>query len=84
MNWRQRAICRDQDPELIFPVGNTAPALRQAEEAKAVCRRCPAVEQCLRWALDNNQELGVWGGLSEPERRALKRREAVRRRAAAN
>ncbi|MYY05817.1 MULTISPECIES: WhiB family transcriptional regulator [unclassified Streptomyces] len=78
-NWRMHAACRDEDPDLFFPIGTTGPALVQAEEAKTVCRGCPVREQCLRWALENNQDAGVWGGLGENERRALKRR--VRRRA---
>ncbi len=76
MDWRHRAVCRDEDPELFFPIGNTGPALMQIEEAKAVCRRCNVVETCLQWALESGQDAGVWGGLSEDERRALKRRTA--------
>src|SRR6478672_3239159 len=76
MDWRHRAICRDEDPELFFPIGNTGPALLQIEQAKAVCRRCPVISQCLAWALESGQDAGVWGGLSEDERRALKRRNA--------
>jgi WhiB family redox-sensing transcriptional regulator len=75
-DWRHRAACRDEDPELFFPVGNTGPALRQIEDAKDVCRRCPSVDACLQWALDTNQEAGVWGNTSEDERRSLKRRVA--------
>jgi WhiB family redox-sensing transcriptional regulator len=48
----------------------------QIEQAKAVCRRCPVVQSCLDWALRSGQDSGVWGGLSEDERRALKRRQA--------
>jgi WhiB family transcriptional regulator, redox-sensing transcriptional regulator len=81
MDWRDRAACLDEDPELFFPIGNTGPALLQIEEAKAVCRRCEVVETCLRWALENGQDAGVWGGMSEDERRALKRRTARARRA---
>ena len=44
MDWRHRAACRDEDPELFFPIGNTGPALLQIEEARAVCRRCEVVE----------------------------------------
>lgn len=73
-NWRMHAACRDEDPDLFFPIGTTGPALVQTEEAKTVCRGCPVQEQCLRWALENNQDAGVWGGLGENERRALKRR----------
>ncbi|MEP7023956.1 MAG: WhiB family transcriptional regulator [Actinomycetota bacterium] len=82
MDWRHLAACIDEDPELFFPIGNTGPALDQIEEAKLVCQRCPVLEPCLEWALDSGQDAGVWGGLSEDERRALKRRTArVRARA---
>ena len=74
MDWRHRAACRDEDPELFFPIGTTGPALLQVEEAKAVCRRCTVLDDCLSWSLDTSQEAGVWGGLSEDERRALQRR----------
>ncbi|GAA3566170.1 WhiB family transcriptional regulator [Nonomuraea rosea] len=84
MDWRHRAACRDVDPELFFPIGNTGPALMQIEEAKQVCRSCSAVERCLKWALESGQDAGVWGGLSEDERRAVKRRSArARARASA-
>ncbi|GAA3478899.1 WhiB family transcriptional regulator [Streptomyces yanii] len=78
-NWRMHAACRDEDPDLFFPIGSTGPALVQTEEAKEVCRGCPVREQCLEWAMENGQGSGVWGGLGEAERRALKRR--TRRRA---
>ena len=76
MDLRHKAACLTEDPELFFPIGNTGPALLQIEEAKRVCRRCEVREQCLNWALDNGQDHGVWGGMSEDERRALKRRQA--------
>lgn len=76
MDWRHDAVCRDEDPELFFPVGNSGPAVLQIAEAKAVCRRCPVASQCLAWALESGQDAGVWGGMSEDERRALKRRRA--------
>ncbi|MFF3497277.1 WhiB family transcriptional regulator [Streptomyces sp. NPDC002795] len=78
---RPRPACADEDPELFFPIGDTGPALLQVEEAKAVCRRCPLMESCLQGALDRGETAGVWGGLSEPERRSLKRRAARRRSA---
>jgi WhiB family redox-sensing transcriptional regulator len=81
MDWRHRAACLDEDPELFFPIGNTGPALLQIEEAKVVCRGCGVLEKCLAWALETGQDAGVWGGLSEDERRALKRRNARARRA---
>ncbi|MFH8570231.1 WhiB family transcriptional regulator [Streptomyces sp. NPDC017993] len=79
MDWRQHAVCRDEDPELFFPIGNTGPALLQAEEAKAVCQRCPVMEECLEWALESRQAYGVCGGMSEDERHAMRRRAARNR-----
>jgi len=79
MNWRQSAACRNEDPELFFPIGTSGPAILQEQEAKAVCERCPVTEECLQWALENNQESGVWGGLDENERRTIRRRNAKAR-----
>ncbi|GAA2097692.1 hypothetical protein GCM10009759_28030 [Kitasatospora saccharophila] len=79
-DWRQRAACTREDPELFFPVGNSGAALRQTERAKAVCRGCPVTRQCLRWALENKQETGVWGATGEEERRAMSRRARQRAR----
>ena len=81
MDWRDKAACLTADPELFFPVGNTGPAVDQIEKAKAVCGRCTVTEMCLQYALETSQDSGVWGGLSEDERRALKRRAARARRA---
>jgi WhiB family transcriptional regulator, redox-sensing transcriptional regulator len=83
MDWRHEAACREVDPELFFPIGNSGPALYQIEEARQVCQRCTVRDQCLRWAIDSGQDAGVWGGLSEDERRALKRR-TIRLRARAH
>jgi WhiB family redox-sensing transcriptional regulator len=81
MTWRDRAACLDEDPELFFPIGNTGPALIQIDEAKAVCRSCQVIETCLKLAIDSGQDNGVFGGLSEEQRRSLKRRNARARRA---
>jgi WhiB family redox-sensing transcriptional regulator len=75
-DWRHRSACLDQDPELFFPIGNTGPALEQIEQAKAVCGRCSVLAECREYALANPRlaEDGVWGGMSEGERRAELRR----------
>lgn len=73
-DWRTTAACRDKDPELFFPIGSASTAVQQLEEAKAVCRSCNVASECLKCALETNQDYGVWGGLSEDERRTLKRR----------
>ncbi|MEU6508171.1 MULTISPECIES: WhiB family transcriptional regulator [unclassified Streptomyces] len=79
-NWRDHAVCRHVDPDLFFPVGTTGPALVQTERAKAVCGLCPAREPCLDWALATGQGTGIWGGTTETERRALRRRTPSRPR----
>jgi WhiB family redox-sensing transcriptional regulator len=73
MEWVHRALCKDEDPELFFPVGNSGPAASQIDAAKAVCVRCDVRLECLEWAMRTAQGSGVWGGLSEEERRALRR-----------
>jgi WhiB family transcriptional regulator, redox-sensing transcriptional regulator len=73
MDWVQRAKCKDEDPELFFPIGTTGPAAEQIERARAVCMQCPVREPCLEWALATGQDAGVWGGTSEDERRAMRR-----------
>jgi WhiB family redox-sensing transcriptional regulator len=75
MDWRASAACRGEDPELFFPIGTSGPAaLRQAREATTVCAGCPVKAQCLSWALKTKQDTGIWGGLTERERRSLRRR----------
>ena len=81
MTWRDRAACLEEDPELFFPIGNTGPALLQIEKARVVCQRCAVTQTCLNWAVESRQRDGVWGGQSDDERRALKRRAARARRA---
>ena len=73
MDWRADAACRDEDPELFFPLGDSGPALLQIEDAKTVCRTCTVASDCLTWALESGQEAGIWGGMSERERRRLKK-----------
>jgi WhiB family redox-sensing transcriptional regulator len=80
--WRDHALCRDTDPELFFPVGTTGVALDQIDRAKQVCGECSVTGECLEFALATNQDSGIWGGLSEDERRDIRRRRAAARRAA--
>ena len=73
MDWVHYARCRDEDPELFFPVGTTGPAAMQVDAAKLVCADCIVRHECLEWAMATGQDAGVWGGLSEDERRSLRR-----------
>ena len=71
--WRDRAACKDSHPELFFPIGSSGDALEEIDSAKAICRSCPVRRDCLAFAIETNQESGVWGGMSEEERRKLRR-----------
>jgi WhiB family redox-sensing transcriptional regulator len=72
LGWLDQAACRTKQADLFFPNGTTTRARRQLAKAKAVCHHCPVTAQCLAWAMDTNQREGVWGGLSEHERHALR------------
>jgi WhiB family redox-sensing transcriptional regulator len=69
LHWTDRARCRGTDPEQFFVRGAA-----QARRAIKVCGRCTVKEQCLRYALDNDIDFGVWGGLTERQRRAYQRK----------
>jgi WhiB family redox-sensing transcriptional regulator len=73
-DWRDRAACLTEDPELFFPVGTTSDEdIYKIIDAKAICTRCEVRTKCLAWALENGMSHGIWGGMTEDERRALKR-----------
>lgn len=67
--WVTGAVCAQTDPDEFFP--NKGGTTRYA---KAVCRGCPVREECLQYALDNHERFGIWGGMSERERRKLETR----------
>ena len=68
-SWQERALCAETDPEAFFPEkgGST-------REAKKICTGCEVKAECLEYALFNDERFGIWGGLSERERRRLRRR----------
>lgn len=72
-DWKERAACRTITPELFFPLGSTGEAVDQIAAAKGVCEVCSVRRECLQFALETNQEAGVWGGTSEEERRVMRR-----------
>ena len=67
-DWHSRALCAQTDPEAFFPEkgGST-------RDAKKICSGCEVRAECLAYALSNDERFGIWGGLSERERRRLKR-----------
>jgi WhiB family transcriptional regulator, redox-sensing transcriptional regulator len=78
--WRDEAGCRFADLELFFPSGPSGQALEETQAAKAICSTCQVKEQCLRFALETNQEDGIWGGTTATERRKLRRTWLANRR----
>ena len=68
-SWQERSLCAQTDPEAFFPEkgGST-------REAKRVCLSCEVRVECLEYALENDERFGIWGGLSERERRRVKKR----------
>ncbi len=76
-DWRSLGACRQEDPELFFPMAQ-GQGIVQLQQAKVICARCPVRAECLEFAVQTVQDHGVWGGLSEEERRNLRR--ARRRR----
>ena len=70
-SWQERALCAQTDPEAFFPEkgGSTL-------EAKKICVGCEVRGECLEYALANDERFGIWGGLSERERRRLKKKAA--------
>ena len=71
-SWQDEANCLGVDPELFFPERGAS-----TREAKEVCRGCVVREDCLEYALSNGEKFGIWGGLSERERRRLRRQRAL-------
>ena len=68
-DWQEQALCAQTDPEAFFPEkgGST-------REAKRICKACGVRDECLEYALEHDERFGIWGGLSERERRRLKKR----------
>ena len=73
--WQERANCLGVDPDLFFPERGAS-----TREAKAVCRGCEVRVDCLEYALAHGEKFGIWGGLSERERRRVRRQRALERR----
>ena len=75
--WQDLANCLGVDPDIFFPERGVS-----TREAKEVCRGCVVREECLEYALTNGEKFGIWGGLSERERRRIRRQRALARRRA--
>ena len=77
-SWWSVAACRDVEPEGFFPISEGSACDDDIARAKTICASCPVRAACLGYALSRRQEQGIWGGLTEGERRRLRRRVASR------
>ncbi len=75
--WWNAAACQNAEPDLFFPISATPASRAVVQRAKQVCASCPVAAQCLSYALHHRQEQGIWGGLTDEERRLLRRRQAA-------
>ena len=75
VGWRAQAACIGMDPDIFFPSRG-----QRTERGKAVCRACPVQEDCLEYALEAGENIGIWGGYAAEELRLLRRQTARRRR----
>jgi WhiB family redox-sensing transcriptional regulator len=71
--WMEEGSCVYANTELFFPVGSSMKAIKQSNEAKAICNECVVKIDCLEYAIRTNQDSGVWGGTTEEERKSLRR-----------
>jgi WhiB family redox-sensing transcriptional regulator len=76
--WHSRANCMGVDPDLFFPERGSS-----TREAKEVCRGCVVRDDCLEFAIANGEKFGIWGGMSERERRRVRRARVLAQRSAA-
>lgn len=70
--WMQRGACTSADPESWFP--DKSVPNQHIKAAKAICADCPVRIECLQFSLDNDERFGIWGGLTEYDRRKLRRK----------
>ena len=82
VEWASRGACRHEDPDLFFPIASTGPAIAQIARAKKVCAQCEVRIDCLAYALETGQDCGIWGGMTEEERRQRRLRARRARRQA--
>lgn len=75
--WHELSACRGTNPSVFFPTRG-----QDVQPARTICARCPVAAECLSWAIETGEKLGIYGGLSEKQRRAERRRRRPNRRPA--
>ncbi|CAL9337204.1 WhiB family transcriptional regulator [Streptomyces sp. enrichment culture] len=72
-DWRDEAACVGEDPEIFFPLSDSAAPGSEASLARAICRRCPVLLDCRTWAIERGEDDGIWGATTAAQRRAVRR-----------
>jgi WhiB family redox-sensing transcriptional regulator len=75
--WMLNTACGPEDAALFFPISEVGLSLGEIAEAKAICHRCPVIEDCLRYAFEHGLDDGIFGGLTADERRGARQRHLV-------
>lgn len=72
LSWQDQSSCRGADADLFFPERGAS-----TRKAKAICNACDVQAECLEFAIQQSEKFGIWGGLSERERRKIRKERAV-------
>ena len=72
--WMDDALCKSSDTNVFFPVGMSTKAVKKIKKAIQVCNDCPVINDCLDYALRSNQDIGIWGGTTEEDRKYLRKK----------
>ena len=72
--WMDNALCRSSSSDLFFPVGRSQKTQKKIEEALVICTECSVTPECLDYALRTNQDIGIWGGTIDEDRKYLRRK----------
>lgn len=76
-DWRERALCKGKDTNIFYPEINAKGGKRQIADVKAICKICPVSSDCLTFAINNDEQFGIWGGLLPKERAKIKKGHSV-------
>lgn len=72
-NWRNLAYCKGRATSEFYPEFGVKGAIDQVRKTKSFCRRCPVILDCLQYAIDNDEQFGIWGGLTPKERSNMRK-----------
>lgn len=75
--WRELALCKDRDTNDFYPEMGVKGAAKQVREMKVFCRQCSVILDCLDYALENDEQFGIWGGMTPKERSRIRRQQGV-------